>query len=88
MSKLNITFTPTAFDDYEYWLKQDKKLLKKINSLIKSIQRDGLLEGEGKPEPLKGNLQGYCSRRINIEHRLVYTVKENQIIIIACRYHY
>lgn len=88
MSKLNITFTPAAFDDYEYWLKQDKKLLKKINSLIKSIQRDGLLEGEGKPEPLKGNLQGYCSRRINIEHRLVYTVKDNQIIIIACRYHY
>lgn len=88
MSKLNITFTPTAFNDYEYWLKQDKKLLKKINSLIKSIQRDGLLEGEGKPEPLKGNLQGYCSRRINHEHRLVYKIKESQIIIIACRYHY
>lgn len=88
MSKLNITFTPTAFKDYEYWLKQDKKLLKKINSLIKSIQRDGILEGEGKPEPLKGNLQGYCSRRINHEHRLVYTMKDNQIIIIACRYHY
>ncbi|MCD8835055.1 Txe/YoeB family addiction module toxin [Staphylococcus arlettae] len=88
MSKLNITFTPTAFEDYEYWLKQDKKLLKKINSLIKSIQRDGLLEGEGKPEPLKGNLQGYCSRKINREHRLVYTIKDNQIIIIACRYHY
>lgn len=88
MSKLNITFTPTAFNDYEYWLKQDKKLLKKINSLIKSIQRDGLLEGEGKPEPLKGNLQSYCSRRINHEHRLVYRIKENQIIIISCKYHY
>lgn len=88
MSKLNITFTPTAFEDYEYWLKQDKKLLKKINSLIKSIQRDGILEGEGKPEPLKGNLKGYCSRRINHEHRLVYMIKDNQMIIIACKYHY
>ncbi|MCO4342130.1 Txe/YoeB family addiction module toxin [Staphylococcus agnetis] len=88
MSKLHITFTPTAFKDYEYWLKQDKKLLKKINSLIKSIQRDGILEGEGKPEPLKGNLKGYCSRRINHEHRLVYAIKDNQMIIIACRYHY
>ncbi len=64
MSKRNITFTPSASEDYEYGLEQDKKLLKKINSLIKSIQRDSQLEGEGKPEPLKGNLQGYCSRRI------------------------
>ncbi|MDK3656244.1 Txe/YoeB family addiction module toxin [Staphylococcus pseudintermedius] len=88
MSKLNVTFTPTAFEEYEYWLNQDKKLLKKINSLIKSIQREGALNGEGKPEPLKGNLRGYYSRRINHEHRLVYAIKENQILIVACRYHY
>lgn len=88
MSKLNITFTSTAFSDYEYWLKQDKKLLKKINNLIKSIQRNGATDGEGKREPLKGDLQGYYSRRINREHRLVYTVEDNQIVIIACRYHY
>ncbi|MBE0334784.1 Txe/YoeB family addiction module toxin [Staphylococcus epidermidis] len=88
MNKYNITFTPTAFEDYKYWQTQDKKLLKKINSLIKSIQRDGILEGEGKPEPLKGNLKGYYSRRINHEHRLVYTIKDPSIIIIACRYHY
>jgi len=72
MNKYNVTFTPTAFEDYKYWQTQDKKLLKKINSLIKSIQRNGILEGEGKPEPLKGNL----------------TIKDPSIIIIACRYHY
>ncbi|MCG3402929.1 Txe/YoeB family addiction module toxin [Staphylococcus massiliensis CCUG 55927] len=88
MSNYNITFTPTAFEDYQYWQIQDKKLLKKVNHLIRSIQRDGILEGEGKPEPLKGNLRGYCSRRINHEHRLVYTIKDPSIIIIACRYHY
>lgn len=88
MSKLNITFTPTAFSDYNYWLQQDRKILKKINCLIKSIQRNGVTEGEGKPEPLKGELQGYYSRRINREHRLVYTIEDNHIIIIACRYHY
>ncbi|EIM5219101.1 Txe/YoeB family addiction module toxin [Staphylococcus pseudintermedius] len=88
MSRLNIAFTATAFEDYEYWLNQDRKLLKKINSLIKSIQREGSLSGEGKPEPLKGNLKGYYSRRINHEHRLVYKIKDNQILITQCRYHY
>ncbi|MEM5398171.1 Txe/YoeB family addiction module toxin [Staphylococcus gallinarum] len=88
MSNYNVTFTSTAFEDYQYWQTQDKKLLKKINSLIKSIQRNGILESEGKPEPLKGNLNGYCSRRINHEHRLIYTIKAPSIVIIACRYHY
>ncbi len=88
MSKLNILFTHHAFADYQYWQQQDKKMLKRINQLIKSIQRDGALEGIGKSEKLKGNLSGFYSRRIDTEHRLVYTVNEQQISIIACRYHY
>lgn len=88
MSKLNVLFTHHAFADYQYWQQQDKKMLKRINQLIKSIQRDGALEGIGKPEKLKGNLSGFYSRRIDTEHRLVNTVNEQQISIIACRYHY
>ena len=88
MSKLNILSTHHAFADYQYWQQQDKKMLKRINQLIKSIQRDGALEGIGKPEKLKGNLSGFYSRRIDTEHKLVYTVNEQQINIIACRYHY
>lgn len=65
----------------------DKKLLKRINTLIKETLRTPF-EGIGKPEPLKANLSGYWSRRINTEHRLVYEVLENNIIIVACRYHY
>lgn len=79
MSKLNITFTSTDFNDYEYWL----KLLKKINSLIKSIQSDGLLEGDRKSEQLKGNLQSYCSRCINHDHRLVYTFFKNKLLFLV-----
>ena len=63
-------------------------MLKRANELINSIQRDGALEGIGKPEKLKGNLSGFYSRRINTEHRLVYKVSEQQLSIIACRYHY
>lgn len=88
MSKLNILFTQNAFTDYKHWQQQDIKMLKRINQLIKSIQRDGALEGIGKPEKLKGNLAGFYSRRIDTEHRLVYTVDEKQISIISCRYHY
>ncbi|SIS60202.1 Txe/YoeB family addiction module toxin [Salimicrobium flavidum] len=88
MSKLNVLFTHNAFKDYQYWQIKDKKMLKRINQLIKSIDRDGALDGIGKPEKLKGNLAGFYSRRIDIEHRLVYTVEEDQISIIACRYHY
>ncbi|EHJ09153.1 Txe/YoeB family addiction module toxin [Staphylococcus simiae] len=89
MTKLNITFSPDAFEDYKYWQKQDKKLLQKINSLIKSIQREGVLEGEGRPEPLRGDLKSYYSRRINHhEHRVVYKVTDSAILIASCRYHY
>lgn len=88
MSKLNILFTYHAFEDYQYWQQQDKKMLKRINKLIQSIQREGVLEGIGKPEKLRGNLSGFYSRRIDAEHRLVYTASEQQISIVACRYHY
>lgn len=88
MSKLNVLFTHHAFLDYQYWQQQDKKMLKRMNQLIKSIQRDGASDRIGKPEKLKGNLSDFYSRRIDTEHRLVYTVNEQQISIIACRYHY
>ena len=88
MSRLNILFTPDAFEDYKYWQIHDKKLLKKINHFIKCINRNGPLQGEGKPEALKGNFKGYYSRRINVEHRLVYKVYDSSIIIVSCKYHY
>ena len=88
MAKLNITFSPQAFEDYEYFQQNDKKLVKKINELLKSISRDGDLRGIGKPEKLRTNFSGYYSRRINHEHRLVYTVDDYHIKIASCRYHY
>ncbi|WP_239734731.1 Txe/YoeB family addiction module toxin [Mammaliicoccus sp. G-M28] len=88
MSKLDITFSPQAFKDYEYFQEKDKQLVKRINQLLKSISRDGVLCGIGKPEKLIGNYSGYYSRRINHEHRLVYTIKDSSILIISCRYHY
>ena len=84
---MNILFTPESWEDYLYFQKTDKKLLKRINTLIKNILRTPF-EGTGKPEPLKFQLQGCWSRRINDEHRLVYEVTENDIRIISCRYHY
>lgn len=84
---LNISFTKEGWEDYLYWQQQDKAILKKINKLIADIQRTPF-EGIGKPEVLRHQLTGYYSRRINIEHRLVYTVKEETIIIVQCRYHY
>lgn len=84
---MNIAFTEIAWDDYQYWQKTDKKLVKKINELIKDIRRTPF-EGIGKPEGLKYDLAGKWSRRINDEHRLVYQVKNDNLIIYACRYHY
>ena len=80
MAKLNITFSPQAFEDYEYFQQNDKKLVKKINDLLKSISRDGALKGIGKPEKLRTNFSGY--------YRLVYTVDDYHIKIASCRYHY
>ena len=82
-----ITFSKNAWDDYVSWQTEDKKILKKVNELIKDILRTPF-EGKGKPEPLKYDLAGFWSRRINQEHRLVYQVRKNEILIYACKYHY
>lgn len=82
-----VKFTDECFDDYVYWQGQDKKTLKRINVLIKDAQRSPF-EGIGKPEPLKGNLSGFWSRRIDEVNRLVYAVQDDELEIISCRYHY
>lgn len=82
-----LSWEDDAWDDYLYWQGQDKKFLKRINSLIKDIQRNPY-EGIGKPEPLKGNLNGMWSRRINETDRIVYYEKYDSIIIVSCRGHY
>jgi toxin YoeB len=82
-----ISFRERAWQDYLYWQETDKQILKRINALIKDIQRSPF-EGIGKPEPLKHQFAGFWSRRINDEHRLVYTFVESDLIIIQCRYHY
>ncbi|RZI42172.1 Txe/YoeB family addiction module toxin [Herbaspirillum sp. HC18] len=83
----NITFTTDAWEGYIYWQSQDKKTLRRINELIRDTQRMPF-EGIGKPEPLKGNLSGFWSRRIDETNRLVYEVTDAEIAIISCRYHY
>ena len=83
-----ITWDSEAWDDYVDWQSQDKKTLKRINQLIKDIFRNGVLQGIGKPEPLKGNLQGEFSRRINEKDRLVYHIEDGRIYIAACRGRY
>ena len=85
MSK--ITFAEDAWTEYLYWQSQDKKTLKKINNLLKAIQRNPFT-GEGKPEPLKDSLNGEWSRRINEKDRLVYIANTENIIIIQCKGHY
>ena len=82
-----LVFTQSAWDDYIYWQTQDKKTLKRINTLIKSIMRTPF-EGEGKPEELKGNLSGKWSRRIDGQNRLVYVVEDETVTILQCRTHY
>ena len=77
----------SAWDDYLYWQNTDKKMLKKVNELIKSCERTPF-SGIGKPEPLKENLKGYWSRRIDNTHRLIYKVEGDTIIISQCRFHY
>ena len=84
---MRIIFLDDAWDDYLYWQNTDKALLKKINALIKEIERQPF-EGNGKPEPLRHNLAGWWSRRINLEHRIVYKIDEDAIVILQCRYHY
>ncbi len=84
---MNKVFATGAWEDYLYWQKYDKKILKKINILIKDISREPF-KGLGEPEPLKHNWAGYYSRRITLEHRLVYRVDDNSVFIAQCRYHY
>ncbi|MCP2731843.1 Txe/YoeB family addiction module toxin [Limnofasciculus baicalensis] len=84
---MHLIFSENAWDDYLYWQKTDKKILTRINNIIKDIQRSPF-EGIGKPEPLKHNLSGYWSRRIDDEHRIIYKVQEDGILIAQLRYHY
>ena len=84
---MSLQFTKIAWDEFVSWQIDDKKMLKKINGLIKDIQRTPF-EGLGKPEPLRFDLKGYWSRRIDHEHRLVYRYEIGHLIIISCRFHY
>jgi toxin YoeB len=84
---MTITFSQNSWEDYLSWQSEDAKILKKINGLIKDIQRTPY-SGLGKPEPLKFDLAGFWSRRIDREHRLVYQVFGTEILIYSCRYHY
>ena len=84
---MTLSFTHNAWDDYQYWLKNDKRVLRRVNELIKAILRDPF-DGIGKPEPLRHQLQGHWSRRISDEHRLVYTVFDDTVTVISCRFHY
>ena len=84
-----IGFADKGWEDYQYWLKNDKKILKRVNLLLTDIKRNPLdSNGLGKPEQLKENFSGYYSRRITSEHRLVYKVLEGIIVVAQCRYHY
>ena len=87
MSNQKLAWTDEAWEDYIYWQNQDKKTLKRINKLIKAT-KSLPFEGIGKPEPLKENLSGFWSRRIDDTNRLVYAVDDNYLTIISCRYHY
>jgi len=84
---MRLTWDEYAWSDYLWWQTEDRKVLRRINELIRDIRRNGN-EGIGKPEPLKHGFQGYWSRRITDEHRLVHKVAEDSILIAACRYHY
>ena len=83
----SLEFDPAGFEDLAWWIRRDRKTALRIVNLIKEMQRDPF-RGTGKPEPLKHDLRGCWSRRIDREHRLVYEVQEEKIRILACRYHY
>ncbi len=82
-----VMWTSAAWADYVYWQTQDRKTLKRINVLVLAAMRDPF-DGIGKPEPLRENLAGFWSRRIDDTHRLVYTVEDDDLVVVACRYHY
>lgn len=87
MSERLLSWTDEAWNDYLYWQTQDKKILKRINKLINDAMRNPFT-GIGKPEPLKENLSGFWSRRIDGTHRLVYALDDKALTVISCRYHY
>lgn len=84
---VRVTWTVAAWEDYQYWQGQDRKTLKRINAVIQDCLREPFA-GIGKPEPLKENLSGFWSRRIDETNRLIYRVDGQDLVIIACRYHY
>ena len=84
---MNVKFAPAAWEDYLYWQETDRKRLRRINQLVRAIQRQPF-SGIGKPEPLRGSWSGFWSRRIDREHRLVYVVEGDELPIAQCRYHY
>ena len=86
-SSIPIAFTNHGWDDYLYWQEHDTAKLAAINDLLRDCKRDPF-QGLGKPEPLKGSLAGFWSRRIDREHRLVYAVKDGTIVVLQCRFHY
>ena len=85
---MNKVWAPEAWDDYLWWQRQDKKVVKRINTLIKDIERNGFATGIGKPEPLRNDLTGFWSRRIDDKNRLVYRVNGINIEIASCKSHY
>ncbi|QMT30415.1 Txe/YoeB family addiction module toxin [Alysiella filiformis] len=84
---MKLIFAETAWQDYVYWQTADRKILKRINLLIQDIQREPF-DGIGKPEPLRFHLSGFWSRRIDEEHRLIYAIENESVLIASCRYHY
>ncbi len=84
---MKFVFVEESWEDYLYWQKTDKKMLQKINTLLKDITRTPF-SGIGKPEALKHKYRGYWSRRIDLEHRLIYKINEDEILIAKCRFHY
>ncbi len=84
---MKLIFSENAWDDYQYWIKTDKKILKRMNALVQDIQRSPF-SGIGKPEPLKHGLSGYWSRRVNDEQRIVYKATDDSVFIAQTRYHY
>ena len=83
---MKLVFVEQSWEDYTYWQKEDKVILKRINLLIKDIQRNPF-DGIGKPEPLKYKYSGFWSRRITDEHRLIYRIEDDEIQIVKCRFH-
>jgi len=84
---VKLTFSEHAWEDYQYWVRTDRRMLKRVNRLIQEIVRDPF-SGVGKPEPLQHGLSGYWSRRIDDEHRIVYRTSEDAVLIAQLRYHY